>query len=353
VINAASPGVTIAGTSGKSTVTGMLGWILRRTATPATVLGGAALTGEGINGCCAVGPRSGIAVAEACESDGTLVGYRPGIAVLHNITRDHGELAALREQFTTYAANSALVLVNVRCAESLAVTTTHSRRRTYGLGGVADYPLEVIAAGPHRAIGVLTLPQGELNLDIPQPGVHNLENAAAAAVVAIELGLAPAAIAAALADFPGVSRRFEVVGTTIDGIRVVDDYAHNGDKIRAAITAAQAGCERLVAWFQPHGYGPARFLRPELRDLIPSLLRPHDRFCYGEIFYSGGAVVKDISSRDLADDLPFALRCGYAADHQQALRWLAETAIPGDTILLMGARDPELPRFARAVVEIL
>jgi UDP-N-acetylmuramate--alanine ligase len=353
VVNAAGPGVTIAGTSGKSTVTGMLAWILRCTTTPATVLGGAALAGEGINGCFAVGPTGGLAVAEACESDGTLVGYRPGIGVLHNITRDHGELASLRAQFLTYAAQSALLLVNARCSESLALSAGHPRRRTYGIAVKADYPLEILAEGPHRAQGVLTLPQGELNLDVPQPGAHNLENAAAAAVVAIELGLAPAAITAALAEFPGVARRFEVVGTTPEGIRVVDDYAHNGDKIRAAILAAQAGCERLVAWFQPHGYGPARFLRAELRELLPRILRPQDRFCYGEIYFAGGTVVKDISSRDLADDQPFARRCGYAADHQAALRWLADTAIPGDTILLMGARDPDLPRFAKAVVDIL
>ena len=353
VINAAAPGVTIAGTSGKSTVTGMIAWILRQTNTPATILGGAGLAGEGVNGCFAVGPMGGLAVAEACESDGTLVGYRPGIGVLHNITRDHGEVEALRAQFATYAGQSVLLLVNANCPESVALATGHPRTRSYGLGGRADYPLEVISIGPHRALGVLALPQGELAIDLPQPGAHNLENAAAAAAVAIELGLAPAAIAAALATFPGVSRRFEVVGTTPEGIRVVDDYAHNGDKIRAAILAAQAGCERLVAVFQPHGYGPARFLRPELQALLPSLLRPQDRFCYAEIFYAGGNVTKDLSSRDLAEDLPYRMRCAYAADHQAVLHWTAETAIPGDTVLIMGARDPELPKLARAVAEVL
>ena len=88
---------------------------------------------------------------------------------------------------------------------------------------------------------------------MPQPGVHNLENAAAAALVAIELGVAPAAVARALSRFPGVARRFEVVGVTSNGIRVVDDYAHNAEKLRAAITTAQAGASRVVTVFQPHG----------------------------------------------------------------------------------------------------
>ena len=183
---------------------------------------------------------------------------------------------------------------------------------------------------------------------MPQPGLHNLENAAAAALIALDLGIAPATVAALLARFPGVARRFEVIGVTAGGIRVVDDYAHNGEKLRAAITAAQAGASRVLAVFQPHGFGPARFLRPELCLLMPRLLRPADRLCYAEIFYAGGTVAKDISSRMLADDLPAALRCGYAPSHRAVLDWIRAEARPGDTVLIMGARDPELPGLARA-----
>jgi len=130
---------------------------------------------------------------------------------------------------------------------------------------------------------------------------------------------------------------------------VVDDYAHNGEKLRAAITTAQTGAPRVVAIFQPHGFGPARFLRPELRELLPAILRPSDRFCYAEVFYAGGTVAKDVSSRMLADDLPAALACGHAADHEAARRWVLAEARPGDTVLVMGARDPDLPRLARSI----
>src|SRR5204863_2605900 len=138
----------------------------------------------------------------------------------------------------------------------------------------------------------------------------------AAAWTALGLGLGPGVVRTGLARFPGVARRFEVVGTTAAGIRVVDDYAHNGEKLRAAITTAQAGAPRVVAVFQPHGFGPARFLRPELRELLPAILRPSDRFCYAEVFYAGGTVAKDVSSQMLAGDLPASLACGYAADHE-------------------------------------
>ena len=95
---------------------------------------------------------------------------------------------------------------------------------------------------------------------MPLPGLHNLENAAAAALVALDLGVPAPAIERALPRFPGLARRFEVVGVTAAGIRVVDDYAHNAEKLRAALATAQAGCDRLVAVFQPHGFGPARFM---------------------------------------------------------------------------------------------
>jgi UDP-N-acetylmuramate--alanine ligase len=347
VVDAGRPGIAIAGTSGKSTITGMVGWVTREAGVPATVLGGAALAGERTSGCFLPGPGDGPVAAEACESDGTLTGYHAALGLIHNISRDHGEVAALRPQFETFAARCGRLLVNSASAEAADIGRAVGAR-SYGTGPGADAPLEIASAGPHRARGTLHLPTGPLALDVPQPGRHNLENAAAAALLAIDLGIDPATVGALLARFPGVARRFEVVGVTADGIRVVDDYAHNGEKLRAAITAAQAGASRVLAVFQPHGFGPARFLRPELRELMPRLLRPQDRLCYAEIFYAGGTVARDISSRMLAGDLPAALACAHAPTHQAVLDWIRAEARAGDTVLVMGARDPDLPTLARA-----
>jgi len=352
VVNGGGPGVAVSGTSGKSTVTGMVGWILREAGVPATVLGGAALVGEGGGSCFIVGPADRAVVAEACESDGTLVGYRPRIGLVHNVTRDHAELPSLRPQFATFARHRGRLLVNARCPEAAALAGA-GRTVSYGVSATADVRLDVLRLEAGRALGAVRLPTGELMLDVPQPGLHNLENAAAAALVAADLGVAPATIAASIRRFPGVARRFEVVGTTRSGIRVVDDYAHNGDKIRAAITTAQAGADRVLAVFQPHGFGPARFLRDELKVLLPALLRPRDRFCYAEVFYAGGTVTRDVSSAMLAEDLPPAIGCAQAPDHRAVRRWVVKEAEPGDTILLMGARDPDLPALARAVYQSL
>jgi UDP-N-acetylmuramate--alanine ligase len=352
IVNAGRPGVAIAGTSGKSTITGMLAWILRDAGAPATVVGGAALVGEGSGGCFTVGPGDGPVVVEACESDGTLVGYRPGIGLVHNISRDHAEVSALRPQFAAFADHSARLLLNAGCPEAAALADGRAAL-TYGAVDGGKAQLTVVAPGPARARGLLRFAGLDILLDLPQPGLHNLENAAAAALLAIELGIAPGMVESALSRFPGVARRFELVGTTSRGIRVVDDYAHNGEKLRAAITTAQAASSRIVAVFQPHGFGPARFLRGELRTLLPRVLRGQDRFAYCEIFYSGGTVTKDISSRLLVDDLPPELSCGYAADHAAAVDWIRGEARAGDTVLVMGARDPALPRLARAAFHAL
>lgn len=351
VVNAGQPGIAVAGTSGKSTITGMVAWLMRESGTPATALGGAALVGEGGGACFVAGPASGPVVAEACESDGTLIGYRPAIGLIHNVSRDHGEIETLRPQFTTFAERCGRLLVNAGSPEAAAIGR-RLKALTYGASPGADAWLEVRSVGPHRALGVLHCEGGDVALNVPQPGLHNLDNAAAATMVALELGLEPARIAPLLARFPGVARRYEVIGVTSRHIRVVDDYAHNGEKLRAAITTAQAGAGRVLVVFQPHGYGPARFLRPELRTLLPDLLRRDDRFCYLEIFYAGGTVAKDISSRTLVADVP-RLQCGYAADHAAARDWVVSEARNGDTVLICGARDPDLPRLARSIFQAL
>src|SRR5215470_18153022 len=121
VVNSAAPGVAVAGTSGKSTIVGMLAWLLQELRAPATVLGGAAFVGTGGGACFAAGPERGLVVAEADESDGTLVGYRAGLGLIHNISRDHTEVDELRAQFGTFATNCRRLFVNARCPEASAL----------------------------------------------------------------------------------------------------------------------------------------------------------------------------------------------------------------------------------------
>src|SRR5207249_5408017 len=212
VVNAGGPGVAVAGTSGKSTIVGMVAWLVREAGVPVTVLGGAALVDEGTGGCFVAGPAEGPAVAEACESDGTLVGYHPAIGLIHNVSRDHDELSALRPQFTAFARNCGRLLVGADCPEATGLGRRF-KAAAYGVSPDADARLRVTSVGPRRAWGVLRHEGRDLTLDIPQPGLHNLLNATAAALVALELGVDANTVVTLLARFPGVARRFEVVGT--------------------------------------------------------------------------------------------------------------------------------------------
>src|SRR6185369_2759506 len=152
VVNAGRPGVAIAGTSGKSTITGMVTWLTREARLPATALGGAALVGEGVSGCFLAGPDAAPVAAEACESDGTLTGYAPALGVIHNISRDHGEVDALRPQFEAFAKRSGRLLVNAGSPEAAELGRAVGAR-TYGRAAGADARLEVGSTGPHRATG--------------------------------------------------------------------------------------------------------------------------------------------------------------------------------------------------------
>ncbi|MFA6624004.1 MAG: Mur ligase, partial [Fibrobacteraceae bacterium] len=141
----------------------------------------------------------------------------------------------------------------------------------------------------------------------------------------------------------------------------VDDFAHNPAKIAASIAGIQGFTKgRVIAWFQPHGFGPTRFLRNDLVLAIKNVLHPakgackNDCILFSEIYYAGGTVTRDISAGDLANDL---LKLGadahYIEDRDACAAKMVELASPGDTILLMGARDPSLGDFAKSVADKL
>lgn len=354
LVNNAKPGIAVAGTSGKSSVVGIITWIMRSLNMPISVLGGAALAEKNAShmGCFQAAAEDQPLLAEACESDGTLVAYKSGIGLIHNITRDHDELSELREQFAQFANQSSCLMYNSTCEETARLAEGHAHAVSY-VGEDSDYALDVVREGPLRAQANIRHDNVDYFIDFPQPGLHNLHNACAAFAVVHRLGGDPKEIANAITSFPGIARRYQEIGVTEDGIRVIDDYAHNADKIRAVISAAQLSCDRLLAIFQPHGFGPARFLRPELKELLPTILRPRDVFCYAPIHYAGGTVAKDISSSDLAQDLVVTKQVFAAETKQDLLQWACEQARPNDTVLLMGARDPSLPQLAQALYDIL
>src|SRR5262249_5713960 len=160
-------------------------------------------------------------------------------------------------------------------------------------------------------------------------------------------------MAGPLAGFAGVARRFESVGRA-RGIEVVDDFAHNPAKIAAALATARARARRVLAVFQPHGYGPTRFLWRDFVETFATALSPEDRLWMLEVFYAGGTARRDFSAADIVAEIAArGAHAEFAESRDWLTRGLAAEARDGDIVLVMGARDPSLTALAREILGAL
>jgi len=341
--------LAVAGTSGKSTVTAMVYEILRHAAlSPSVITGGAlvSLQDEGLLGNAGAG-TSDILAVEADESDGTLVEYAPFVGLLLNIEKDHKEIPELLNLFRKFCANSRICVVNhdqPLLSEFVrgAISFGHSEGATYRMSEVTLKP-----------DGSSFLVNGVL-FSLPCPGLYNAENALAAASACASYGVSLECSSEALSAFKGVARRFQMVGVSRNGVEVIDDYAHNPAKLRAAIEACKLRAGRVIAVYQPHGFGPTRFLKNELIIALSESLRAQDRLLMPEIYYAGGTVSRDISSRDIVEGV--SARGGtahYFEQREALLPYIPTLAQKGDCVLVMGARDPSLSDFARSILAAL
>jgi UDP-N-acetylmuramate--alanine ligase len=191
---------------------------------------------------------------------------------------------------------------------------------------------------------------GDVIFELPVPGAHNVANALAAIATCRTLGVELADMATPLASFRGIGRRFQTVGKA-RGVEVVDDFAHNAEKIAAAIKTAHLRANRVLAIYQPHGYGPTRFLRRDFVATFSRELAPDDRLWMLEVFYAGGTATRDFSAADIiAEIADRGTNAEFAPTREQLIARIAEEAQPGDLVLVMGARDPSLTELARAIL---
>lgn len=339
--------LAVAGTSGKSTVTAMIFEILVAAQRSPSLITGApliTLSRKGLVGNAFRG-QSNLLVIEADESDGTLPRYHPWIGVLLNIGKDHKEIAELAELFSLFRSQSERCVVN---ADDAGLARQAAGALTFGFTG-GDLRGEHLDVMPDGSWFVA----GGVEFNVPLPGRHNAENALAAAAAAQAAGASLNAAAAALSVYKGVARRFQYVGSA-RGIEVYDDYAHNPDKVRAMLAAAHLRAERVLAVFQPHGFGPTRFLRNEFIESFVAALGPRDVLWMPEIYYAGGTAVKDISAEDLTRPVQERGRdARFVADRAAIPAAIAREARAGDLVLVLGARDPSLSGFAGEVLEAL
>jgi UDP-N-acetylmuramate--alanine ligase len=345
---AARRSIAVTGTSGKSTVVAMIFEILRGTGRdPAVITGGdlVLLQHRGLWGNAWVG-GSALLVVEADESDGSVTRYHPEIGVALNLQRDHREMSEVLAMFATFRAQ---VREHFVCGEDERLMALGAEPLVFGFGERAQVRAEAVALtaedSSFRALGTM--------FRLPVPGRHNVENALAAIAACHALGVAAAEMAAPLAMFQGVGRRFQSLGKA-RGVEVVDDFAHNPAKIVAALETAHRRAGRVLAVYQPHGYGPTRFLRADFVNTFASALGPADRLWLLEIFYAGGTAARDLSSADIAAEIAARGRKAEFASSRAALTdRLAAEARDGDLVLVMGARDPSLTELAKQILAAL
>lgn len=344
--------LAITGTSGKSTTVAMAFGILRGAGRdPSVITGGelASLQREGLWGNAWAG-SSDLLVIEADESDGSVVRYRPAVGVLLNLQKDHKDVETVAALFRTFRAQLRQACV-VGEAENLREFASDAT--VFGFGPSADLRAEAVVLAPE---GSTFWVQG-VPFHLPVPGRHNVENALAAIAACQALGVSLPDMAAPLAAFQGVARRFQVLGSR-GGVTVVDDFGHNPAKVAASLRTAHLRTEplggRVLAVFQPHGFGPLKFLRAEFVEAFAEGLSERDRLWFLEVFYAGGTVSRDISSADVVADLVArGVTAEVAPTREAPVTKLAAEARPGDLILVMGARDPSLTDFAQAILAAL
>ncbi len=359
LLNSAQTSIAVGGTSGKSTVTGMIGWILHALHRQPTVMNGAVMknfVSPGAPFASALVGDPELFVSEVDESDGSIALYRPTVAVVGNVSLDHKEMDELRTLFGGFlgAAGKAVVNLDDPEARLLADTLPSDRLISFGF----DSPAAMLHGRN------LMLRQDGLEFDaeidghlqrveLQLPGRHNAMNALAALAAVHAIGILLSEAAAALARFAGLRRRLETVGVA-RGVTVIDDFAHNPDKIAATLETLVAGPGRLLIMFQPHGYGPLAKMGQELAETFARGMREGDRLFLPNPVYQGGTVDKSRGSDWLAEAI---CQAGGNAEHipeRSAIgdRLLSE-ALPGDRIAILGARDDTLSEFAADLVERL
>lgn len=335
------PLIAIAGTSGKTTVTGIVGWILQAIGWDPRVVNGGAIVNwktkdqPGNVSLKGTGPW----VLEVDESDKSLLEFTPDWAVLTNISHDHFPLAETIDLFQTFAAQIKKTLI--AGPDVLPLLKTSSLQ--------CDC---VEAMAPVQLLPDLhAFRYKDIQFEVPLPGAHNRINAICAVSLCDVLGCDLMAVREALKTFRGIERRLEVIGER-DGIRVIDDYGHNPAKIQAAWSAVAPSAQRVLAVWRPHGFGPLAAMMDELEETFATVCRPSDHLYLLPVFYAGGTTSRQVSSEDLVDRLKARGVQAHAISDYDALdAAMRAEACAGDLVLCMGARDPDLPLFARSFIE--
>jgi UDP-N-acetylmuramate--alanine ligase len=333
--------IAIAGTHGKTTTTSMIATILDRAGYDPTIVVGGLLNTIGSNARLGKGDYI---VLEADESDRSFLLLTPTIAVVTNIEADHldnyKDLADIQYAFLTFINKVPFYGAAVLCLDDPSVQSliplVKRRFVTFGMAAQADVSIvDCVAENLGSSFALRYEGGNSQKVRLQVPGVHNVMNAAAAFAAARDMGIDSPAIAAALADFQGVARRFQIKRR--DGITVIDDYAHHPTEVRATLSAAKScgDFHRIFAVFQPH-----RFTRTmHLFDDFARAFNHADVVLILDIYPAGEAPIEGITTPALIEKIrSFGHRnVLYAPDYEMVEAYITANVREGDAVIVMGA----------------
>jgi UDP-N-acetylmuramate--alanine ligase len=359
LFNSAPRSIAVGGTSGKSTVTGMIGWIMDKNGDWPTIMNGAVMknfaSAKNPFASAVVG-RGDLFVSEVDESDGSIELYNPTVAVLLNVSLDHKSIEELRRLFGNFVARANIAAVNFDDEDSRFLGTKAKKVVSFAIDHPdADIGVEpgTIVEGP-RSISAVLLDRKRHEahtLRLPMPGRHNLANALAAIAAATAAGVNMHDAVMALAEFKGLGRRFDILGTSPNDVTVIDDFGHNPEKCRATLRTLKSQPGRVIAFFQPHGYGPLRQMGHELALTFAHELGPDDVTLMCDPVYFGGTVDRSEGTERITQLIEQAGgKALYLPTRDECGDRIVALAQPGDRIVVMGARDDTLTEFAASVL---
>ena len=337
-------GMAIAGAHGKTTTASMVAVMLDHAGQNPTVMIGGDLTY--FNGNAKLG-KSDYVVAEADESDGSFVKLRPNVAVVTNIENDHMDYYHSMDKmlgvFSEFLCNLpqdkglAILCYDNELVRKLAEDVTCGIV-SYGIESEADYqPLNVRINGASIIYDVLYRGESLGSVTLNVPGRHNVANSLAAVAIGRHIGLEFEQIVAGLAAFQGVKRRFQTKGR-VNGVWIVDDYAHHPTEIRATLEAARSmNPKRIICIFQPHRYSRTKLLLNEFAQAFGEA----DHLVLTDIYAASEQPIEGIDGETLqtAVEEYTGNHTTYIADKQKIARYLTSIAEDGDLIITMGAGD--------------
>lgn len=338
--------IAIAGTSGKSTTSGLLAFLMHRLGIkPNLICGGRVkqFISRTSIGNHLIG-ESDYLVMEACESDGTIIHYMPEDTIILNLSLDHHPINETKEMFSKLIRNTrGRIFLNADDRGLMEIKD--DKTITFSIHNPSDYKAKNVTYQPFNTRFLLN----GVDFEFPFPGEHNLYNALSCIAFLSEKKIPLKDISMVLNEFKGIHRRFDIHLNNEKGL-VIDDYAHNPHKIHHLMKTVSGIADSICYIFQPHGFTPTKFMKEGYIRVFIENLRDSDHLILLPIYYAGGTVSKDISSHDLSRDIMAKGRSVEVIEDRDEIfsiihKWR--------NYVIFGARDDSLSDFANTIANAI